>query len=111
MKHIKPTILWIVLIIIGSIVAGWYFSDYGLKSITWKDKKIEGQINELILYNTFPDNELLVVFKDTEFILITKNYMGAYAFLSQVPENETVIIKYCENGFYDIYVKELEVII
>ena len=111
MKKIKFTrfqAVFIILMLTGLSFLGFVVVDYHLKLTTWKNKTITGQINELILYNDFPDNELLVTFKNGDFVLITKNYMGSYAILSQLPENTTVTIKYEKNGFNDVYVKEIE---
>jgi len=110
MKVNKPFIIFIIIIIVGLSAISYYGINYTSKSMTWEQLEIEGKINELILYNTFPNNELLVTFTNGEFVLITKNFMGSYAYLSQVPENATVKIEYKKNGFNEVYVKEIKVL-
>ena len=108
MKVSKSVITFAIIIVIGILTISWFGINYTLKSMSWEQKEVKGQINEIILYNTFPDNELLVTFTNTEFVLITKNFMGSYAILSQVPDNSTVTISYEKNGFNEVYVREIE---
>ena len=108
MKDNKVLIIYAIGIIACAIALGWYGINFTLKTITWEQKEVSGQVNEIILYNTFPDNELLVTFKDGEFVVITRNFMGSYAILSQLSQNATVTISYERNGFNEVYVKEIE---
>lgn len=101
---------FIILIIIFVAIIAALTIDHQLKESTWKPKIITGEINEIILYNTFPNEELFITFTSGEFLVVTKNYMGTYAILSQLPSNSNVRIDYYENGHHKIYVKDIEVI-
>ena len=92
-------------IVIGSFIT----LDMLTKNNTWEQKTKIGELNEIILYNSFPDSELLVTFKDETFLLITQNHFGSYAILSQIPIGTEIEIKYKENGNYKIYVESIEV--
>ena len=106
----KIAILWITVTIIGILIASFFIGTVIIKDITWEQKTKTGTLNEIILYNTFPDNELLITFEDGTFLLITKNHFGSYAVLSQIPIGTEIEIKYKENGNHEIYVKSIEVI-
>ena len=107
----KETILVITFIVIGLIVVSYFIGMDFIKRGTWEQKEKIGELNEIKLYNTFPNNELLVTFKDGTFLLITRNHFGSYSILSQMAEGTEIEIKYKENGNHEIYaesIKEIE---
>jgi len=78
---------------------------------TWEQRTKIGIFNEIILYNSFPNDELLITFQDGTFMLVTQNHFGAYAILSQTPIGTKIEIKYKENpNTKKIYVESIEVI-
>jgi len=89
------------------MVAGFAMDEIS-KSTTWSQKTKIGNLNEIILYNSFPNTELLVTFKDGSFLLITKNHLGSYAILSQIEEGAEVKIVYKENQRKEIFTESIE---
>jgi len=87
----------------------YYFIDTHLKENTWETKTKTGIINELILYNHFPNTELFISFVGGDALLITQNHLNAYSYLSQI-DDSLVEIKYKENGYHWVYVLSAEVV-
>jgi len=102
--------LWVSLIVLTIVISVSFLGFIYIVNNTWEQKTKIGTLNEIILYNSFPNDELLVTFEDGTFLLITKNHFGSYAVLSQTPIGTEIEIKYKENGNHEIYVESIEVI-
>ena len=75
---------------------------------TWIEREKIGFLNEVILFHQFPNHGLLITFKGGEFLYVTQNYLGSYAYLSQLEEWARVEIKYKENLNRKIWINSLE---
>jgi len=106
----RTTKFWIVVTTIFLVVVISGLTYIAILSNTWEQKTKIGTLNEIILYNHFPNDELLVTFEDGTFLLITKNHFGSYAILSQTPIGTEIEIKYKENENHEVYVESIEVI-
>jgi len=106
----KVAILWTTVTVIILLIGSFFVGSTIVKDNTWTQKTKIGTLNEIILYNSFPNDELLVTFEDGTFLLIIKNHFGSYAVLSQTPVGTEIEIKYKENGNHKIYVESIEVI-
>jgi len=106
----KEAIGMLLIVIFFIIIASFVTVDMVTKNNIWTQKTKIGTLNEIKLYNSFPNDELLVTFEDGTFLLVTKNHFGSYAILSQTPIGTEIEIKYKENGNYEIYVETIEVI-
>jgi len=90
----------IVLIVIIAFVLTFFciaiyvFSDITTKQSTWRTKYVEGQIKELKLITTFPDEGCLVCFTDGNFTFVDTNYYWTYAQLSVIQSWNKVNITY-----------------
>ena len=90
----------------------YVFVDGNIKATTWETETISGHIDELILYNDFPQLETYVLFDSGEYIVIDINHFWAYSHLSQVQPQNNVELTYKVNGWNHkkaIQVKEIEV--
>lgn len=93
-------LLIIISLVIFVIAVIYGFIDAQIKATTWQEKEIQGYINEVILYNTFPDNYLLITFIDGNYTVITENRFWAYSHLSTVNPANLVKITYQENYYH-----------
>ena len=107
-KKMAGIILVVILIGCPSV---WYVNDVYTKENTWTEKEMTGQLLNIILYNTFPNEELFVSFTDGQFLVITQNQFGTYSVLqSMYAQNVSMIIhiKYKENGYNKVYVESIQ---
>jgi len=103
--------IWIVIFVVIVTIGISSVVYFGIISNTWEQKTKIGIFNEIILYNSFPNDELLITFQDGTFMLVTQNHFGTYAILSQTPIGTKIKIDYKENTFNNkIYVESIEVI-
>jgi len=93
--------IFIFLFLIGffSIAVTFIYVDDYNRSRDWELKSKTGFIRELILYNEFPNEELLVIMDNGDYILITENELWAYGYLSIAYEDQVeVYIEYQTNS-------------
>jgi len=100
--------IWIVIFVVIIITGITSILYCAVLSNTWEQKTKIGTLHEIILYNHFPNDELLVTFEDGTFMLITQNHFGSYAVLSQTPIGTEIEIKYKENPNNKIYVESIK---
>lgn len=106
--NIKKLIIVVIIILIMTAPV-YTITNKIINDNAWAEKEISGQFNEMILFNQFPNTELLVTFTDGDFLLITKNHLGSYAFLSLANKYDNITISYMENGFKEVYAENITI--
>jgi len=115
LKKKITNIIGIIFIVVMFIVAGGVIFatvDANIKATTWETETISGHIDELILYNDFPQLETYVLFDSGEYIVIDINHFWSYSHLSQVQPQNNVEITYKINGWNHkkaIQIEEIEI--
>lgn len=107
-KKVAGIILVVLLILCPSLL---YVNDIYTKETTWTEKEITGQLLNIMLYNTFPNEEVFVSFTDGQFLVVTQNQFGTYSVLQSLyAQNGSmiVLIKYKENGYNKVYVESIQ---
>ena len=90
----------------------YVYVDGYTKSTTWETETISGHIDELILYNDFPQLETYILFDSGEYVVIDINHFWAYSHLSQIQSQNNVEMTYKINGWNHkkaIQIEEIEV--
>ena len=103
-------ILLIIIIFVASffIFAGYILNDITTKESSWRTKHIKGEIQELRLITTFPDEGLLICFKDGNFTFVNTNYYWTYAQLQTIHPGNSVNITYEINGMGSVRVLKIK---
>jgi hypothetical protein len=73
-------------------------NDITTKQSSWQTKEITGQIRELKLITTFPDEGLLICFIDGNYTFIDVNYYWTYSHLLPINSANSVKLTYATNG-------------
>jgi len=99
MNNLK-IVKWILIAFVVTTISCCIYTlnDVTTKSSNWETKEITGQIRELKLITTFPDEGLLICFIDGNFTFIDINYYWTYSHLLPINSNNSVKLTFATNG-------------
>ena len=103
----KGMVLFALVMFVSFVILGASVTLY--QAMDFREHTVSGHMSEIILYNTFPNNECYVKFDNGEYLVINTNYFYAYTILSQVNPNSNVTITYERNSNMVTRVTEIEV--
>lgn len=99
-KRMSPiTLIFVLALMICVALAGYIMIMHNVNQSRWDTRYIDGYVEEMILYNQFPDEELYVRFDDGNYTLIHTNPFWTYSHLSIIDFNHKVNITYQVNGY------------
>lgn len=92
-------LMFMISLLICVAIGGYIMIVNNINQSTWTTRYSEGYIDEMILYNQFPDNELYIRYTDGNYTLIHGNPFWTHAQLSVSNFSNMINITYQVNGY------------